>query len=58
MNCPSLSCLANVILKSALSDESMAIPSYFFGGGHSLVNLLPAFHSKQVFISVNKMGLL
>jgi hypothetical protein len=32
--------------------------SCLFSGGIGSVNLLPAFHPKSVFISVNKMGLL
>jgi hypothetical protein len=57
MKCPSLSHLTNVSLKSTLSDVSIASPACFLGA-IGLVNLLPAFHHKPVFISVNKMGLL
>jgi hypothetical protein len=49
--------LTNVSLKSTLSDISIAIPACF-GGVIVLVNLIPAFYLKPVFISVNKMGLL
>jgi hypothetical protein len=49
--------LTNVNLKSTLFGISIAIPA-FFGGAIGLVNLLPAFYPKPVFISVNKMGLL
>jgi hypothetical protein len=46
-----LSHLTNVSLKSTLSNISIAIPACFGGErGISLVNLLPAFHPKPVFI--------
>jgi hypothetical protein len=48
--------LINVSLKSTLSEIS--IDSACFGGVIGLVNLLPTFHSKPVFVSVNEMGLL
>jgi hypothetical protein len=49
--------LVNVSLKFILSDVSIATPAYF-SGAIGLVNLLPAFHHKPVFVSVNQMGLL
>jgi hypothetical protein len=55
MKCTSLSHLTNVRLKSTLSDISIAT---LFSGAIGFVNLLPAFHPKPVFLSVNKMGLL
>jgi hypothetical protein len=57
MKSPSLSCLINVRLKSTLSGISIATPAYL-GGCTVLVNLLPAFHPKPVFVSVNEMVLL
>jgi hypothetical protein len=57
IKCPSLSHLTNVSLKSTLSDISIATPACF-GGATGLVNLLPAFHPKPVFVSANEMGLL
>jgi hypothetical protein len=57
MECPSLSHLINVSLKSTFSEISIAIPACFWGA-IGLVNLLPAFHPKPVFVSVNDMGLL
>jgi hypothetical protein len=56
MKHPSLSHLTNVSLKSILTDINIATPACL--GAIGLVNLLPALHSKPVFISVNKMGLL
>jgi hypothetical protein len=57
IECPSLSHLINVSLKSALSDISIASPACF-RGAIGLVNLLPAFHSQPMLISVNEVGLL
>jgi hypothetical protein len=57
MQCPSLSHLINVSLKSILSEISIATPACF-GGAIGLVNLLPAFHPEPVLISVDEMGLL
>jgi hypothetical protein len=57
MKCPSLSHLINVSLKSTLSDISIATPAYFLGP-LALVNLLPAFHSQPVLVSVDEMSLL
>jgi hypothetical protein len=57
MKCPSLPHLTNVSLKSTLSDISI-IYSCLFSGAIGLVNLLPAFQPKPVFISINEMGLL
>jgi hypothetical protein len=57
MECPSLSCLIIVTLKSTLSDISIATPAYFLGP-LALVNLLPAFHSQPVLVSVDEMSLL
>jgi hypothetical protein len=54
MKCPSLSHLTNVSLKSTLCDISYCYSCLFCGQ----VNLYPAFHTKSVFASVNKMGLL
>jgi hypothetical protein len=56
MECLSLSCLINVGLKSTLSEINIATPAYFWITG--LVNLLPAFHSHPVLISVDDVGLL
>jgi hypothetical protein len=56
MKCPSSSHLINVGLKSTLFKISIAIPA--FCGAIGLVNLLPAFHPKPMFVSVNEMGLL
>jgi hypothetical protein len=55
MECPSLSYLINVCLKSILSNISIANPC-LFGEAMVLVNLLPAFHPQPVVISVNEMG--
>jgi hypothetical protein len=52
MECPSLSCLINVGLKSTLSEISIATPSCFWGP------LAPAFHPKPMLISVREMGFL
>jgi hypothetical protein len=52
MECPSLSRLINVGLKSTLSDSCL------FWGAIGLVNLLPAFHPKPMLISAGEMGLL
>jgi hypothetical protein len=49
--------LTNVRLKSTLSEISIAIPACF-GGAIALVNLLPVFHPKPVFVSVNELGIL
>jgi hypothetical protein len=57
MECPSLSHLINVSLKSTFSEISIATPACF-GGGIGLVNLLLAFHPKPVLVSVNETGLL
>jgi hypothetical protein len=57
MECPSLSHLINVGLKSTLSEISIAT-SACFGGAIGLVNLLPAFLPKPMLISVSAMGLL
>jgi hypothetical protein len=54
MKCP-LSRLIDVNLKSTLSKYCY---SCLFSGGIGLVNLLPAFHTKPVFISVNEMGIM
>jgi hypothetical protein len=56
MECPSLSCVTNVSLKSTLSDISITTPAFL--GSHWLGNLFPACYPKPVFISVNKIGLL
>jgi hypothetical protein len=56
MKCPSLSCLTNVNLKSTLSDKELLLLSVL--GAIRLVNFLPDFHPKLVFIAVNKVGLL
>jgi hypothetical protein len=57
MECPSLSHLIKVSLKSILFKISIATPAWFFGF-IGLVNLLPAFHPKPVLVPVNEMGLL
>jgi hypothetical protein len=57
MKCLSLSHLTNVSLEYTLSDISIATPACF-GGAIGLVNLLPGFHPKSVFISVSEMGVL
>jgi hypothetical protein len=57
MECPSLSHLINVGLKSTLSEVSIATPACFLGAT-GLVNLLPAFHPKPMIISVSEMSLL
>jgi hypothetical protein len=57
MECPSLSHLINVSLKSTLSKISIATP-VCFGGGIGLVNLLPALHPQPVLVSVDEMCLL
>jgi hypothetical protein len=56
MECPSLSHLINVSLKSTFSEIGIGTPA-FFGGAIGLVNLLPAFHPKPVLVSVDEMGL-
>jgi hypothetical protein len=56
MECPSLSRLINVGLKSTLSDTYCY--SCLISGAIGLVNLLPAFHPKPMLISVSEMGLL
>jgi hypothetical protein len=53
MECPFLSYLINVSLKSNLSKIRIAC-----FGGHWLIELRPAFHSKLVLISVSEMSLL
>jgi hypothetical protein len=53
MECPSLSHLIDVSLMSTF----IATPASFLGA-ISLVNLLPAFHPKPLFVSVDEMGLL
>jgi len=57
MECPSLSHLIKVGLKSTLSEVSIATPACF-SGTIGLVNLLPAFHSQPVLISVIEVGFL
>jgi hypothetical protein len=57
IECPSLSHLINVSLKATLSEISIATPC-LFTGAIGLVNLLPAFHSQPVLISVDEVGLL
>jgi hypothetical protein len=57
MECPSLSHLINVGLKSTLSEIRIATPACFLGA-IGLVNLLPAFHPKPMLISVSEMRLL
>jgi hypothetical protein len=52
VECPSLSHLINVGLKSTLSEISISTPAYF--GTIGLVNLL-AFHSQPVLVSVDEM---
>jgi hypothetical protein len=49
--------LINVSLKCTLSEINIATPACF-GGPIVLVNLLPVFHPKAVFVSVHEMGLL
>jgi hypothetical protein len=53
MECPSLSHLINIGLKSTLSEISIATP-----GAIGLVNLIPGFHPKPMLISINEMVLL
>jgi hypothetical protein len=55
MECPSLSHLINVGLKSPLSEISITNPA-LFGGIVGFVNLLPTFHPKLVLVSINEMG--
>jgi hypothetical protein len=57
MECPSLSHLINVGLKSTLSEISIVTPACF-GGSIGLVNLLLASHPKPMLISIIEMGLL
>jgi hypothetical protein len=57
MECPFLSHLINVSLKSTLSEINIATPACL-GGGIGLVNLLPTFHPKPMLVSVNEMGML
>jgi hypothetical protein len=57
MECPSLSHLFNVGLKSTLTEISIATPACF-GGAIGFVSLLPDFHPKAMVISVGEMGLL
>jgi hypothetical protein len=54
MECPSLSHLINVSLKSTLSEINIATLPVFRAIG--FVILLPAFHSQPVLISVNEVG--
>jgi hypothetical protein len=54
MECPSLSHLINVSLKSTLCKYWY---SCLFWGAIGLVKLLPAFHPKPVLVSVDEMGL-
>jgi hypothetical protein len=56
MECPSLSLLINVGLKSTLSEVSIATPISF--GGPFLGKFVPAFHPKPMLISIDLMGLL
>jgi hypothetical protein len=56
MEYPSLSHLIHISLKSSLSE--MCCYSFLLSGTIGLVNFLPAFHPKSVFVSVNEMGLL
>jgi hypothetical protein len=55
MECPSLSHLVNVNLKSTLSKYCY---SCLFSRTIGLVNLLPAFHLKAVLVFVTEMGLM
>jgi hypothetical protein len=55
MECSSLSYLINVSLKSTFSNISIATLACFWGA-IGLVNLLPAFHPKPVFVSVSEMS--
>jgi hypothetical protein len=57
MECPSLSHLINVGLKSNLSEISIATPSCVWGAV-GLENLLPAVHPKPMFICIDEIGLL
>jgi hypothetical protein len=50
MECPSLTHLINVSLKSTLSNICLATPACFWVATH-LVNLLPAFHPKPLLVS-------
>jgi hypothetical protein len=52
MECPSLSHLINVSLKSTLSKYCY---SCLFWGTIGLVNLFPAYHPQSVLVSVNEM---
>jgi hypothetical protein len=56
IECPCLSCLINVSLKSTLSEISI-IPLPVFGV-HWLGRSSPAFHSQAVLVSINEVGLL
>jgi hypothetical protein len=56
MECPSLSPLVNVGLKSTLSKKSIA--THLFMGTTGLVYLLSAFHFQPVLISVGEVGFL
>jgi hypothetical protein len=56
MECPSLSHLINVSLKSTLSEIKYCY-SCLFSGAIGLVNLLPAFHPQPALVSVDEMGL-
>jgi hypothetical protein len=58
MKWPYLSLLSNLSLKSILCDLNIATPACFGLGTISLVNCLLAFHTRPVFVSVNKVGLL
>jgi hypothetical protein len=57
MECSSLSGLINISLKSTLSKISIATPAMVLETT-GLVNLLPAFHSQPVLLSVDEVGLL
>jgi hypothetical protein len=56
MECPSLSRLINVGLKSTLSEIILLCLPVL--GAIGLVNILPAFYPMPVLISVEEMGLL
>jgi hypothetical protein len=49
--------LINVGLKSILSEISTTTPACF-GGSIGWVNLLPAFHTKPMLVSIHEMGVL
>jgi hypothetical protein len=54
MECPSLSHLISVNLKSTLSEISIATPACF--GGPLAGKSSSAFHPKPVLVFVNEMG--